>query len=223
MTIWLGFLLLLAWPRPSWADACDQLPRPSVTLKRIDERATVSAQYGYRELTHLGSALAPAGKQVLGLTRGKAIAQVAITTPVYVDPFGRWECASPQITVSLGFRPITVYVAKEFPAGGCAYDAIYRHELRHVETYQAQLAAIEKDVAETLGRRFASGAPWRGPVGQAQARLQQELDERWLPYMQRELARADGAQALIDTAEEYARVTNSCDGEIRRRIQEGGR
>ena len=214
----IALLLTILFSCQAWADECDQLPKPSVTVKRFEEPFTLNTKYGYKEITHLGSALAHPGNQVLGLTRGKAIARFATNIRFYVDQSGRWECASPQLTVTYGFSPMTVFVAKEFPEGSCAYKEIYTHELRHVKTYLAHLASIEKDLAETLNNRFATGDPWRGPVGQAQTMLQQELNDRWLPYIQREINRGEEAQALIDTPEEYARVTNSCNGEIQKRI-----
>lgn len=207
-------LLALLLAGPLWADACDQLPKPSVTVKRLEEQLTVDKQYGYRELTHLGSALAQPAKQVLGLTRGKATTQFSTTITRHVDRSGRWECASMQLTVTYGFSPMTVYVAREFAEGSCAFNEIYQHEMRHVKTYQAHLVRIESDLAATLSRRFATDGPWRGPVGQTRARLERELDERWLPYIQREINRVDADQALIDSPEEYARVANSCRGEI---------
>ena len=212
----LVLLLTLLVAVPLWADTCDQLPKPSVSIKRLEEKITVNKQYGYRELTHLGAALAQPGKQVLGLTRGKASSQFSTRISSRVDGNERWECASPQITVTYGFSPMTVYIANEFPEGGCAYNEIYQHELRHVTTYQAHLIRIEDELAATLNRRFATGSPWRGPVGQARAQLERELNERWLPYIQREINRVDADQALIDSPEEYARVANSCGGEIRK-------
>jgi hypothetical protein len=199
------------------ADPCDELPAPSVKLKRLDERETLNTRYGYRTLTNLGQKLARPGNTVLGLTRGNAIVKFETSLPSIVDASGRWECASPQITVSLGFKPMTVYVAREFPAGSCAYEEIYRHEQRHVKTYQDHLDGLEKTVQETLNRRFATKGPWHGPVGETAVRLQQELDERWLPYLQREIGRVEEAQAQIDTPEEYARIADSCNGEIKQR------
>lgn len=210
-------LLALLLCGPARADECEQLPKPSVTLKRLQQPFTVNTRYGYKEITHLGSALARPGRRILGLTSGKAIAQFATNTRLYVDRSGRWECASPQITVTYGFSPLTVYVASEFPPGSCAYREIYEHELRHVKTYEQHLARIEQELAATLKQRFATDGPWRGPVGQTQSRLQQELNDRWLPYIQREIGRVDAAQALIDTPEEYARFENACNGEIRKR------
>lgn len=205
-------LLLIA--SPSQADPCDELPKPSVTIKRIDERLSYNTEYSYRSLTNIGAALARPGKQVLGLTRGNATVSFASASPSIIDPTGRWECASPQITLTFGFSPMTVYVAREFPEGTCAYKEIREHEMRHVEAYQKHIASIEKELTESLNARFATGEVWRGPVGQTAARLRQELDARWAPYVQRQIKLVDEAQAKIDTAEEYERVANACGGEI---------
>jgi hypothetical protein len=156
---------------------------------------------------------------VLGLTRGNATVSFAANTPSIIDPTGRWECASPQITLTFGFSPMTVYIASEFPQGSCAFKEIYEHEMRHVEAYQTHIASLEKQLSETLNARFANGTVWRGPVGQTASRLRQELDARWAPYVQRQIKRVDEAQARIDTAEEYERVANACDGEIKKALR----
>ncbi|MBS1145101.1 MAG: hypothetical protein H6R14_2507 [Proteobacteria bacterium] len=212
----LFFLPLLIAAGPSWADACDDLPKPSVTIKRIEERIDYNAEYSFRSLTNIGASLARPGKQVLGLTRGNATVGFTTSSPSIIDRTGRWECASPQITLTYGFSPMTVYVAREFPEGSCAHKEIREHEMRHVEAYQTHIAAIEKELGERLNARFATGSVWRGPVGQTAARLQQELDARWAPYVQRLIKRVDEAQAKIDTDQEYERVANACDGEIRK-------
>lgn len=204
---------------PIRADECERLPLPSVTLKRLDEPLSLDTSYGHKSITALASTLNRAEKRVLGLTRGTARVQFETRTSLVIDRSGRWECASPQIAVSYGFSPMKVYVASEFAKGSCAYNEIYQHELRHVKTYQDHLARIEKDLADTLTRRFATGAPWRAPVGQTRMTLERELNERWLPFITREIERVESAQALIDTPEEYARVSESCNGDIRRLIR----
>ena len=121
--------------------------------------------------------------------------------------------------MTYGYDPMTVYIAKEFPERTCAYNEIYKHELRHVKTYQEHLVAIEKDLTETLRRRFATGTPWRGPVGNTQAILQREIDDRWLPYIKRETGKVGVAPARVDTPVEYEPGSKSCNGEIRRLIK----
>lgn len=213
-------LILLALALPGRAaDPCAELPKPSVTIKQLETPLALNTTYSYRSLTNLGSAQARPGQQVLGLTRGNATVRFTSNTPAIVDASQRWECASPQIVLTYGFSPMTVYVAREFPPGSCAHKEIHEHEMRHVQAYRTHQAELEKTLADTLNARFATGAPWRGPAGQSMARLQDELNERWLPYVQRELRKVDTAQALIDTSEEYERVANACDGEIAKRLQ----
>ncbi len=215
----IALAILIAICGQSRADECEQLPAPSVVIKRFEEGVAMSKQYGYRTLTNLGAKPARPRNQVLGLTRGNAVVRFSLNAQSIVDRTGRWECFSPQLTLTYGFSPMTVFVASEFPEGTCAYKEIYEHELRHVKAYQEHMVGIEKGLQETLNRRFATGGPWRGPVGQRRAQLQQELDERWARYVEREIARVDVAQALIDTPEEYARVASSCNGEIKGRIR----
>lgn len=210
----LPLLILLLAANASGAEPCDELPKPSVTIQRIEEQISYNTEYSYRSLTNIGASLARPGKQVLGLTRGNATVAFASNTPTISDRSGRWECASPQITLSFGFSPITVYVAREFPEGSCAYKEIHDHEMRHVEAYRQHIASLKKELSAALNARFATGAVWRGPVGQTAARLRQELDARWAPYVQRAIKRVDEAQAKIDTAEEYERVANACDGAV---------
>ncbi len=213
-------LMLLAMALPGRAaDPCAELPKPSVTIKQLETPLALNTTYGYRSLTNLGSAQARPGRQVLGLTRGNATVRFTSNTPAVVDADKRWECASPQIVLTYGFSPMTVYVAREFPPGSCAHKEIHEHEMRHVQAYRTHQAELGKMIADALNARFATGGPWRGPAGQTMARLQDELNERWLPYVQRELRKVDTAQALIDTSEEYERVANACDGEIAKRLQ----
>jgi hypothetical protein len=42
------------------------------------------------------------------------------------------------------------------------------------------------------------------------------MNERWLPFIKREIERVESAQRLIDTPEEYTRVSGACGGEIER-------
>lgn len=212
-------LLAAAWPLRA-ADPCAELPKPSVTLQRIDEPVKQDDRYPYRTLTSLAGERTRPNQTVLGLTRGKVVARIALRAPRLVDASGRWECLSPQLQVSFGYAPLTVHVAREFPPGSCAYQEILAHEQKHVDTYRQHAQAIEQELAATFAARFtADPQPWRGAAGQLGERLQKELDERWLPFIQRRLAAVEVAQAAVDAPEEYERVSLACDGEIRKRLQ----
>jgi hypothetical protein len=211
-----GSLLFLWLSGPTWADPCAELPKPSITVERLEAQVSLNTRYSFKTLNNLGAEIGRPGHQVLGLTRGTASASLASQTPGLADPSGRWECASPQITLRYGYQPITVYVASEFPPGTCAYQQIYEHEMRHVKIYQDHLASIEPTLRAALEERFANGGLWRGAAGEVGPRLQRELQQRWLPMIRREIRRVEAAQALIDTDDEYRRVAESCGGQIRK-------
>lgn len=201
---------------PARGDECDRLPPPSVAVRRVVTPISIDATYGHRELAALAAKLDRKTQQVLGLTRGTASVKFETRLASIVDRSGRWECASPQLVVSYSFSPMTVYLAKELPAGSCAYREVYQHEMQHVRIYEQHLLSIEGELTATLRQRFATGAPWRNSVGQTSITLQREFEDRWLPYLKREIARVESAQAVIDTPEEYARVAERCNGEFKR-------
>lgn len=215
----LAALALAIAALPARADLCDKLPAPEVSVKRLDEPLAFNTQYSYRSLTNIGNALAKPGMAILGLTRGAAVVRFETRISIATDPSGRYECASPRLTVTYGFRPMTVYVAREFPSGSCAYREILDHEMRHVKTYQEHMALIESEISGALQERFAEAGHWRGQAGQTREKMQSELDNRWVPFIKQLLNRVDAKQALIDTPEEYDRVAASCNGEIKRQLR----
>lgn len=213
-----GAIALLTFPSAR-AASCESLPLPSIEVRRQDAPVTLDTSHDYRSIAVLAAQERRSNVRVLGLTRGVSRIGVELRVQSVIDPTRQWECVSPQIVVTYGFNPMTVYVAKEFPKGSCAYNEIYRHELRHVQTYLDHLSSIEKGIAETLVKRFATGRLYRGAVGQTRQMLERELNDRWLPYLNRQIERVASSQALIDTPQEYERVARSCDGAIRRVIR----
>ena len=201
------------------AATCESLPAPSVQVKRQNAPVTLDTSYDHKSITTLGSRELHSRNRVLGLTRGTSRIGFQIDIRSVIDPTRQWECASPKISVTYGFDPMTIYVAKEFPKGSCAFNEIHQHELRHVQTYHNHLASIERDIAETLAKRFEIGKPFRGAVGQTRQMLEKELNERWIPYLRSEIERVESLQALIDTPEEYERVSRSCGDAIQRVIR----
>jgi len=214
-----GLWLALA-ANAAWADLCAGLPAPSFTVQKLEARLTTRQEFSVAGLTRLAATIARPQQQVLGLTRGQAVVRYKLEIQRQLDPSGQWECASPKLALAYGFDPITVFIGREFPPDSCAYQEIHAHEQRHLETYKAQVGKVEAEITQALERRFADSAPWRGPAGQAQERLQWELGERWIPYVKQLLEQSEADQARIDTPGEYARIAASCNGEIRQRLEQ---
>jgi hypothetical protein len=171
----------------------------------------VDSSLSYRSLTRMKRERA--GDFVLGLTRAESRVAISLEGAIVSDPATGEECLLPQIGVSLSYLPIVIYIGSEFDAGSCAYREILAHEMRHLKAYVDYLPKVESRVRATMGRRF-DARPVYAPHGQALARVQAELDGRWMPFIKHEMGKAKALQARIDSPGEYARLSKLCQGEV---------
>ena len=188
-----------------------EVRRPGVSVEAHDSGYRVDSSLSYRHLTRIKPERV--GDYVLGLTRAESRVAVSVEGAIVSDPDTGEECLLPQVGVSLSYLPIVIYVGSEFAPGTCAYREILAHEMRHLKAYVDYLPKVESRVRETLGRRF-DGRPVYALHGQALARVQAELDGRWMPFIKREMGKARALQAGIDSPREYARLSKVCQGEV---------
>jgi len=210
--------ILLGYTPQLAAASCAELPPGTVEVTLLETPASQNFQYSYKQLRSLTEDHSRRDIETLGLARGTATVRFEIKGQTLQAQNGRSECTSFNIKLSYGFSPIIVYVSREFPPGSCAHDEIYRHELEHVKTYQQHAQDIRNEITQSLKQRFENTSPWYGQPGENGPRMQRELDERWLPYIQRLLDKVKIAQRKIDSPEEYARLADSCGGQIKRTI-----
>lgn len=118
------------------------------------------------------------------------------------------------LKVAFGYQERTVLVARELPRGSCIHNEVLAHEMKHVAVDDAMLAeyvAVVRQRLEGLTARL-------GPVvsrsqNHAMTVMRGQVD-RELESLNRDFSRErDRRQMLIDTLEEYRRVSDACDGE----------
>ncbi|MFC5548609.1 hypothetical protein [Massilia aerilata] len=186
--------------RPTW-----------VRVESHDSGYRVDNSLSWRSLTRIKRGRA--GDFVLGLTRAESRVAISLEGAIVSNPDTGEECMLPQLGVSLSYLPIVIHVGSEFAPGRCAYREILAHEMRHLKAYIDYLPKVESRVRETLGRRF-DARPVYAARGQALARVQAELDGRWMPFIKREMGKAKALQSGIDSPGEYARLSKVCQGEV---------
>jgi hypothetical protein len=186
--------------------------RPTgIRIASHDSGYRVDNSLSWRTLTRIKHGRA--GDAVLGLTRAESRVAISVEGAIVGSPDTAEECLLPQIGVSLSYSPIVIYLGSEFAPGSCAYREILAHEMRHLNAYVDYLPKVESRVRETMGRRF-DARPVYATRGQSLARVQAELDGRWMPFIKREMAKAKALQAAIDSSGEYARLNKICRGEV---------
>ena len=190
----------------------DTMARAVTVLSTQTNGYTIDNTKSFHALTTLKGE-APANAYVLGLTRTQSRLEINLNGSILQDRLSGYECIAPRISVSLYYIPIVIYIGSEFLPGTCAYDEILAHEMRHLNTYLEHLPKVESVVRKALSQRF-DNKPLYALSGQARNALQREVDTGWMPYMKRELIKVEANQALIDTPQEYARLSRVCKGEV---------
>ena len=178
---------------------------------------TINNQLTYRALT-LKTGSIDGRSETLGLTVTRAQYAATMGGPILQDKVSGYECVAPRVEIKLNYSPVLIYVGNEFVPGSCGYNTILEHEQRHLKAYMDNLARVEKIVRDALNRRF-EGKPLYAPSGTAQSALQHEINSQWMPFIQAEFDKGKSEQAKIDTPAEYARLANTCNGEIREIVQ----
>ena len=191
--------------------------RSTVSVEAHDSGYRIDNSLSYRTLTRIKRP-GPEGGYVLGLTRAESRVAISVQGSILDDPDSGRECLLPQVGISLSYLPIVVYVGREFAPGSCAYREILAHEMRHLKAYVEYLPKVESRVRATL-ERGVGASPVYAPRGQALARVKQELDGQWMPFIKREMAKGMALQAGIDSPAEYARLGKLCQGEVQSLIR----
>ncbi len=129
-------------------------------------------------------------------------------------PFGDQFCFwVHRIPVTLRYRSIEIYVAKEYDTRSCKYRVILDHEKDHVRTARTNLIRYAAKVKAALTSLLIPTG--RDPVVVAspeQAKREVEALARKLlkPVYQSMLAALRKAQAALDTPQEYRRMQKRC-------------
>jgi hypothetical protein len=189
-----------------------QLPQISVELKVDVATHNVIQTVSSKSLNRMSVHAYPSDR-MLGMTAIASVVDIGYDGPTIEERSSRRECIAPRIEVTLQYRPIQVYIAREFSSGSCAFREILAHEMRHVMAYQQHMPRVEAKVRVAMQQRFSAG-PLYGPIGQAYTDLRQEINSRWLPFIRAELARVEAIQEDIDSETEIFRISNACQGDV---------
>ena len=196
----------------------DTISKTISVLSSKNNGFTINNQLPYRALT-LKTGSIDGRRETLGLTVTRAQYSATLGGPMLQDPVSGYECVAPKVEVKLNYAPVLIYVGNEFAPGTCAYNVILEHEQRHLKAYMDNLVRVEKVVRAALEKRF-DARPLYAPSGTAQSALQHEINSVWFPFIKAEFDKGNVEQAKIDTPQEYARLAETCNGDIRRIIEQ---
>jgi hypothetical protein len=112
-------------------------------------------------------------------------------------------CPSAKFRLDVSANPVVIRIGREVPVDSCAYEVVREHERRHVQVYEHVLERAPAELKAALEQAEAA-ADEAGP--DQPARLQGAA----AAWLKAQTAAMKVAHEEIDTAEEYARVSQVC-------------
>jgi len=160
-----------------------------------------------RSVEQLGAkGAAKVGRIVLGLVETKLTGAVEFTAQGIVKPLSGRYCMRPALKLTLAFKPTTLYVAREHPAGSCEFDITLAHEKKHIGVYQTYLDKLALDVRDELREQLGDSIQYFDSADAGETSIRQRAAAILQPYLERGAQESAKRQALVDTPEEYFRL-----------------
>lgn len=199
--------------------SCSAFPPATVSLDVILAPIQRDDGLSIPQLTRTpGRTPGPAGAahgHVLGLTQARYGEQSQVSALFQPMPDGSFCASANTLTVSFGFQQRIVHIARELPPGSCIHGEVLAHEMKHVAVDEAWLREYTPLIRRRLDEAAARMAPVRSrSQQQAMGAIRRPLEAAMRSAMQEFGRERDRRQALVDTAEEYARIRQVCNGEV---------
>ena len=194
---------------------CDQLrPFEQVCEKRLGAggvSVTAPATDLRYDFTQSASALTTRldhipGHIVQGLAEINLKSSVSISGSGVVKPWSGRYCTRPEVQVTLAYRPLTVYIAREQAPGSCAHELTLSHEMKHVRAYEVFIDELAAQLDTELKALLGSGIHYFASAAEGERELGTKINARAKAVIDTGMASLKKRQALIDSPEEYGRI-----------------
>ncbi len=194
---------------------CDQLrPFEQVCEKRLGPGSisvTAPATDLRYDFTQSAASLTSRHDQTPGhIVQG--LAEINLKTIVLVGgsgivkPMSGRYCTRPEVQVTLAYRPLTVYIAREQPPGSCAHELTLGHEMQHVLSYERFIDELAAQLDTELKTLLGDGIHHFASAAEGGRELGEKINARAKAVIDAGMATLKKRQALIDSPEEYGRI-----------------
>lgn len=111
-----------------------------------------------------------------------------------------------------------LYIANEFPQNSCSFNETFNHEVEHVKVYREILNGIKDQISEYV----RTIPPFLIAPNVESLRSQFYFHQQnILGLVEQKLIEAQSRQSMIDTEEEYERLSLGCQGETQNIVRKG--
>lgn len=219
--------VLVGLPRPTFAAAPDarciaamaQAPTPEAILyiNHADVRYdfTQGREDLYAIVRRHGSPDAAArmsGRRVHGLTHSSLGYYLKAGFALQGLPDGTWCLWPRNVMADLGYSDTVVYVARDYSAGSCAFEAVLSHEEEHVAINATVVDDHALRLRTALNHLARDGFPLVGTdPDRLREQAQEQLDAGFRDALMPLLADRTRRNADLDTEHSYRALNAQCD------------
>lgn len=198
---------------------CRNPPPITVTIEPVFEDVRYDFNRSIQEIKSKGTGTenpAPKDHWPVGLAEGKLTLYSNSSIQMARRSDTQFTCGYiTSVTIKMGFFENVIYVARELPANSCPHQTVLEHEERHktvdrelLQEYTNKAEAYFGELARRVGVVSGNG------TDQVQTQLKNRMDEGLQHFTRIMSDDRVRRQSEVDTGDEYARVSASCDGEL---------
>ena len=197
-------ILLLAGPP---AEAACSGAAPAISVTAAEQKLKQDQALSIADLNRRAGVTGP-NTYARGLTESDVSVRTRYEMLVSPEAGGLFCVSFQSITVELQLA-MRVHVASELKAGSCLYNAALQHEQGHVIVERKMLPRAKARVAVVL-TGVAARTETAGDAGVAQRSLRATADAAIQQAMREIAAQKKRQQSVLDTPDEYRRVSQAC-------------
>lgn len=151
----------------------------------------------------------------LGITRYERVLQFHIPMEIEQRP-GDLACAwVKEADITVGYRAVTVFIAREIPGRSCGYEETVNHEQKHVEVNRELLIEYIPRIKEAMKNYLRANGMFRVQDPKyAEQLLREKLNIAMQAIIKDMEAENVRRQQQVDSPEEYARLAHVCQGQL---------
>lgn len=185
------------------------LPPPRFQIITENSAIVYDFSKSYKELTQV----LMSGNKTLGLAQ--ATLKIESEFKVSENYTSKKSCISPDVVLKITVSPQKIFIGKEFYQNTCVFNEIAEHELQHVKINQAEVEAIAKDLENMFKKTFPKEIIFGQRADQWKNQFNIYLKTKLMPAIEaRFKENVDKKHSLIDSTEEYTRMSSICNGAV---------
>ncbi|HEU0117572.1 MAG TPA: hypothetical protein VFR09_02965 [Alphaproteobacteria bacterium] len=221
------FCLCLAFAHPAFAETveeaeaeCQSYPNVPVNITPRFDDPVYDYHHNLRDLQSLSH---DPSHQVHGTHRGLTLGltsyepMMAFKVPMKGVKFSNGlACAHVEhVDVTVGYQNVVVYIPTEVPQGSCGFNEVMAHEQKHIAVNKRLLEKYLPIIQEKLEAYLKLNGVFREQNADYAAKLLQDKLQVIVNDVSSEMMNENQReQQLVDSPEEYRRVSATCNGQL---------